>query len=242
MNHYNDPEFFQAYARMPRSRDGLASAGEWPQLKKLMPDLRGKTFLDLGCGYGWHCMYAAEHGAAKVLGIDVSSLMIEEARHRHESTVIDYRTCDLCSYEFPERTWDIVFSNLALHYVEDLDAVCQKTYRTLKPGGVFLFNIEHPVFTAGVRQEWITDMDGNKLYWPIDDYFYPGRRETVFLGHNIEKQHHTLTQIVSALLKNTFVLQSIEEVMPPETWRGSMPEEMRRPMMLLVKAGKAGSI
>lgn len=62
-NEYDNEKFFEEYAKMPRSRDGLGSAGEWHQLKPLFPPLRGKKVLDLGCGYGWHCKYAAEQGA-----------------------------------------------------------------------------------------------------------------------------------------------------------------------------------
>lgn len=51
-NIYDDYAFFEAYANMPRSRGGLASAGEWHQLQPLFPDLKGKKVLDLGCGYG----------------------------------------------------------------------------------------------------------------------------------------------------------------------------------------------
>ena len=63
MNHYDNPEFFAAYAQMSRSQQGLPGAGEWHQLEPLLPDLDGKDVLDLGCGYGWHCKYAADHGA-----------------------------------------------------------------------------------------------------------------------------------------------------------------------------------
>ena len=48
-NIYDDKKFFESYKEMPRSKDGLRSAGEWHQLKKLFPDLQGKTVLDLGC-------------------------------------------------------------------------------------------------------------------------------------------------------------------------------------------------
>ena len=55
MNHYDNPNFFAAYAQMYRSQQGLAGAGEWHQLQPLFPDLQDKDVLDLGCGYGWHC-------------------------------------------------------------------------------------------------------------------------------------------------------------------------------------------
>ena len=52
---YDDGQFFQVYAQMPRSREGLKAAGEWYRLQPLFPDVKDKQVLDLGCGYGWHC-------------------------------------------------------------------------------------------------------------------------------------------------------------------------------------------
>ena len=72
-NEYENEKFFQEYAKMPRSQDGLDSAGEWRQLKPLFPRLQGKKVLDLGCGYGWHCKFAAEQGASQVLEIGRAS-------------------------------------------------------------------------------------------------------------------------------------------------------------------------
>ena len=74
-NAYDNEIFFEEYAKMPRSTGGLASAGEWHQLRQLFPPLEGKHVLDLGCGYGWHCKFAAESGAMRVLGIDLSRKM-----------------------------------------------------------------------------------------------------------------------------------------------------------------------
>ena len=58
-NYYDDHVFFEKYSQMSRSAQGLAGAGEWPTLRQMLPDFSGKTVLDLGCGYGWHCLYAA---------------------------------------------------------------------------------------------------------------------------------------------------------------------------------------
>ena len=67
-NKYDDDIFFQKYSQMSRSQQGLAGAGEWETLRKLLPDFKDKRVLDLGCGYGWHCIYAMEHGASSVVG------------------------------------------------------------------------------------------------------------------------------------------------------------------------------
>lgn len=71
-NKYDEKTFFQQYSQMSRSVQGVEGAGEWHELQKLLPDFRGKRVLDLGCGFGWHCRYAAENGAKHVLGIDLS--------------------------------------------------------------------------------------------------------------------------------------------------------------------------
>ena len=106
---------------------------------------------------------------------------------------------------------------------------------------MFLFNIEHPVFTAGIREDWIYGEDGRPLYWPVDNYFRPGERETLFLGQKVKKQHHTLTQILNPLLATDFRLEAVEEAMPPAEMMDlpGMADELRRPMMLLVRARRA---
>ena len=90
-NKYDDQVFFEKYAQMARSQNGLGGAGEWSELKKLLPDFEGKRVLDLGCGYGWHCKYAAEQGAASVLGVDLSHKMLEMAKEKNADEAIVYR-------------------------------------------------------------------------------------------------------------------------------------------------------
>ena len=82
-NRYDDPVFFRKYSEMARSRLGLEGAGEWKTLRPMLPDFTGKRVLDLGCGYGWHAFYAAENGAEKVLGIDLSEKMLAVAREKN---------------------------------------------------------------------------------------------------------------------------------------------------------------
>ena len=218
-NIYDNSEFFAAYAEMGRSKDGLKAAGEWHQLQPLFPNLQGKKVLDLGCGYGWHCKYAAQMGATEILGIDSSQKMIAKAVADNSDDKIKYKVCGVEEYIYPENTYDLVVSNLVLH---------------------FLFKIEHPTFTAGVNEDWIYDENGKPKYWPIDNYYYPGERETNFLGQRVIKQHHTLTQILNPLIKCGFQIEAIEEAMPPADMMGmpGMCNEMRRPMMLLVKVKK----
>lgn len=97
-NIYDNSEFFAAYAEMGRSKDGLKAAGEWHQLQPLFPKLQGKKVLDLGCGYGWHCKYAAQMGATEILGIDSSQKMIAKAVADNSDDKIKYKVCGVDEY------------------------------------------------------------------------------------------------------------------------------------------------
>ena len=119
VNVYDEASFFSSYASMERSR-GLEWAGEWPTLEALLAGIHGGRVLDLGCGYGWHADYLSRRGC-KVTALDSSHSMLEEARRRFPS--IDFRCQDILDYDYPEDEYDLVFSNLAFHYIEDLEGL-----------------------------------------------------------------------------------------------------------------------
>lgn len=240
-NKYDDPRFFEKYSQMQRSREGLSGAGEWKELKKILPDFRGKRVLDLGCGYGWHCRYAAQQGAAEVLGIDLSEKMLEKACAMTDSPVISYQRAAMEEVWLEKASVDVVLSSLALHYVEDYETLIRQIHQALKPGGVFVFSVEHPVFTAYGNQDWCYGPDGEILHFPVDNYYYEGKRQAIFLGEPVTKYHRTLTTYLNGLLRAGFTLRQVVEPQPPEEMLEipGMKDEMRRPMMLLVAAEKS---
>lgn len=240
-NEYDNPIFFDAYSQMDRSLHGLEGAGEWHELKKLLPDFNGKTVLDLGCGYGWHCRYAVENGAEKVIGIDLSERMIDKAKTMTDSSKISYYVMGMYEIEHLKTHFDIVISSLALHYVPSFDVIAKKVNHCLNTGGDFIFSTEHPIFTAQGKEDWVYDQAGQPLYWPVDRYFDESIRETLFLGESVMKYHKTLTTYLDGLLTNGFQITRVVEPMPaPEMLEASveMRNELRRPMMLLVSAKK----
>lgn len=239
-NKYDDEQFFNKYSEMERSKKGLAGAGEWSELQKILPDFQGKSVLDLGCGYGWHCKYAVEQGADLVVGTDISHKMIEVARTKNFSERIDYQCKAMEELEFPKETFDIILSSLAFHYVKDFECLIEHISSWLKPGGEFVFSVEHPVFTSYGTQDWYYDKDGTILHFPVDRYYYEGKREAVFLGEHVTKYHRTLTTYLTTLLQHGFILQHFVEPQPPEDMMNiaGMKDEMRRPMMLLISVRK----
>lgn len=240
-NKYDDPVFFAKYAQMDRSRLGLRGAGEWRTLEPLLPDFAGRDVLDLGCGYGWHCAYAAKHGARSVLGLDLSEKMLAVARKDHAAPVIEYRQGAMEDADLADGSFDVVLSSLAFHYVADFGALVRKIARWLRPGGDFVFSCEHPVFTAEGSQDWYRDENGNILHFPVDNYYIEGERQAVFLGERVTKYHRTLTSYVNALLSSGFALTGLAEPQPPQEMVDTIPgmaDELRRPMMLILAAKK----
>lgn len=239
-NKYDNEAFFQKYSQMLRSQKGLQGAGEWSELQKILPDFSGKRVLDLGCGYGWHCKYAADQGASAVLGTDISRKMLETARKINSAPQIEYECAameDLC---FPDNAFDVILSSLAFHYIEKFEPLVANIFRWLQEGGHLVFSVEHPVFTAYGTQDWYYDENGKILHFPVDNYYYEGRREAVFLGEKVIKYHRTLTTYLNTLLQNGFELRHVIEPQPPKEMMdiAGMRDEMRRPMMLLVAAVK----
>lgn len=241
-NKYDDAVFFEKYSQMSRSQNGLDGAGEWETLQTLLPDFSGKRVLDLGCGYGWHCIYAMEQGAASATGVDISEKMLQVAREKTKYPQVNYLRMPIEEIDFPAGSFDVVISSLAFHYVASFEEVAKKVSACLTAGGAFVFSVEHPVFTAYGSQDWICDEAGEILHFPVDNYFYEGKRMANFLGEPVTKYHKTLTTYLNGLLANGFELLSVVEPQPPEKMLSlqGMKDEMRRPMMLIVSARRKG--
>jgi len=92
----------------------------------------GERILDLGCGDGFLTRRIAESGAT-VVGVDSSPQMVAAAKEQG----IDARCLSADSLPF-DQEFDAVFSNAALHWMSDQDAVLRGVRRALKPGGRFV--------------------------------------------------------------------------------------------------------
>lgn len=240
-NKYDDEAFFNQYNQMSRSVKGLSGAGEWHELKKMLPDFKNKKVLDLGCGFGWHCKYAANHGASQILGIDLSENMLKKAMQVSNAPNINYQCIAIEDYTFPAETFDVVISSLAFHYLKSFDDISLKIYKSLVANGTFIFSVEHPIFTASGKQDWYYDDNGNILHWAVDRYFTEGIRKTSFLGEEVIKYHRTLTTYITSLLKGGFEIIDLVEPQPNEESLETIPamkDELRRPMFLIVSARK----
>jgi SAM-dependent methyltransferase len=241
-NIYDTQAFFEGYRQLPRSVEGLAGAPEWPALKAMLPDPRGLRVVDLGCGFGWFCRWAADQGAAQVLGLDVSEKMLARAAADNAAAAITYARADLERLALPPAAFDLVYSSLALHYVEDLDGLLRTVHRAMVEGGRLVVSIEHPIYMAPMQPRWLIAADGSRS-WPVDHYLVEGQRTTDWLAPGVVKQHRTIGTTLNLLIRAGFTVSHVEEWSPTDAQIAEQPvlaQERERPMFLLVSAVKQG--
>jgi SAM-dependent methyltransferase len=210
-------------------------------LRALLPDFRGLRVLDLGCGFGWFCRFAREHGAAQVLGIDVSERMLARAKSETSDAAIIYRQADLERLELAPGSADLAYSSLAFHYIADFERLLSAIHTALVPGGALVFSVEHPMMTAPANPGWSADAQGAKA-WPVSGYRDEGARSTDWLAKGVIKQHRTIATTVNLLVQTGFAISHIDEWGPTAQQIAAQPnlaDELLRPPFLLVAASRA---
>ena len=103
-------------------------------LLELLSAQAGERILDLGCGTGQLTEKIAQTGAIAT-GIDYSSDMIEKAKQNYPH--LQFNVADARNFQVTEPL-DAVFSNAALHWINEPEAVINSIWKTLKPGGRFV--------------------------------------------------------------------------------------------------------
>jgi SAM-dependent methyltransferase len=239
-NIYDNDEFFEGYAQLNRSIHGLDGAPEWSSIVRILPKMQMLNIVDLGCGYGWFCRYARQKGAKHVLGLDISERMLNKAKEMTSDSAIIYRQENLEQIKLPEDTYDLAYSSLTLHYIENLSTLLKTIYQSLKSGSYLVFSVEHPIYTAPKHPGWLTDEDGQKS-WPVNSYQAEERRVTNWFTEGVIKQHRTIGTYLNLLIEQGFIIKHVEEWGPTPQQIAENPllnEEKERPMILLVSVQK----
>ncbi|MEZ5553389.1 MAG: class I SAM-dependent methyltransferase [Pseudomonadales bacterium] len=240
-NIYDDPQFYRGYSQLPRSIEGLSGAPEWSAVRSLLPDLRGARILDLGCGFGAFDRWAVEQGAHSVVGIDLSEQMLTRARELTSNPSIDYRAGDIAQLQIPEQNFDLIYSALAFHYIDDFPGLCRAMRRKLRDGGRLVATIEHPIFSAPGDDQW-REVDGRSI-WPLDRYLDESMRQRNWFTEGVIRYHRTIASYINTLVANSFQIIELIEWGPDEQQLTEHPEwarERDRPMFLIFAADATG--
>ena len=224
-NIYDDEIFFEGYKKIRENELNANNMFEIPALFSMMPDLNGKKVLDLGCGFGEHCMRLIHDGADQVLGIDISEKMLEIARKENRDPKISYINMPMEDIGQLNEQFDMVISSLAFHYVEDFSGVVKNIYKMLCEGGSFIFSQENPLCTChSGDNRWTKDENGNKIYLNLANYGVEGERESVWFVNNVKKYHRTFSTIVNTLIEAGFTIEKMIEPLPTEKLLEEYPQ------------------
>jgi phosphoethanolamine N-methyltransferase len=133
-------------------QDFMAPGGEG-NVDRMMRGLevRGKCILDIGCGLGGPAFVLAGKYGAHVTGIDLERHLVERARRRAAEIglehQIEFLTVDPGPLDFPDHSFDVVFTSGSLTQTEDKSGIIDECRRVLNPGGML------------TCYEWLTHQD-----------------------------------------------------------------------------------
>jgi SAM-dependent methyltransferase len=149
---------------------------------ELLAPRAGERILDLGCGTG-HLTAEIAASGAEVVGIDRSPEMIATARSNYPGLRFEVEDAERFGFSEP---FDAVFSNAAIHWMDDQPAVAASIWRALKPGGRFVaeFGGKHNIRRIETALRRAIEQAG----YPLSDkpyYYFPSLGEHASLLERI---------------------------------------------------------
>lgn len=147
--------------------------------------------------------------------------MIAEVKRRLDDSRVSLQSTAIEDYTIEPKTFDIVISSMALHYIEDIKPLLHKIYEGLNNKGQFLFSVEHPVCTAS-QNGW-KEVNGSPS-WLLNQYGKEGIRKQHWFVDGVIKYHRKLSTLVNELSEAGFCIKNIEEPTPDESLLISRPD------------------
>lgn len=131
------------------------------KLKALrLPDMAGKSFLDVGCNEGFFVGFAKFQGAARAVGVDRSAYFLDRARTRFPDCEFLERSWD----ELPEDRFDVILLASALHYASDQAGLVARLMDRLADDGLLIIELG---IASSSKTEWV------KVKRGIDEREFP---------------------------------------------------------------------
>lgn len=242
-NVFDNEEFFNSYIELRNNEINLNTLLEQPAMKKLLPSLEGKSVIDLGCGYGHNCLDFVNRGARQVIGVDISTKMLEIAKEEIKNEKIQFINMSMMDICRLNEKFDMIYSSLAFHYIEDFDEFCRIMYSTLNDGGYLLFSQEHPIITSTIdgKGHFNYDESGKRVSYTFSNYNELGKRHKKWFIDDVIKYHRNFSSVINALTKAGFIIDTVCEPLPEEWAKERFPEivkEYIKPNFLIIKAKK----
>lgn len=203
-----------------------------------------KTVLDVGCGDGQISRLAVKGGATKVIGIDPTWNQIKVAHERDGGA--EFVQSGAGKLPFSDEAFDAVVACLVFEHIRDVDDAIAEVSRVLKPGGKFLFFLNHPLLQTP-NSGWIDDqiLDPPEQYWRIGAYLVEDESD-----QEVEKDifipfiHRPLGRYINALADSGLTVRRMHEPTPPPGFLARATEYVEAatiPRLLFLDTRKTGT-
>jgi len=192
----------------------------------VLMELAGEpSVLDVGCGEGQLARaIAAASPGVRVAGVDPTERQIEVARERGGD--VDYHVAPADALPFADQTFAAVLACLVFEHIDDVDGAIREVTRVLRPGGTFLFLLNHPLLQTP-NSGWIDDqiLDPPEQYWRVGAYLDEAVTfEEVEPGVRIRFVHRPLSRYINALAESGLMLERMHEPRPPAGFLDRSPD------------------
>ena len=98
-----------------------------------------RRILELGCGTGYLTRLLAKvYPEAEIQALDFAARMVEVARDRIGSPLVEFRVADAETAAFPEGFFDLIISNAAIQWFDNPAGTLAGLVSALRPGGRML--------------------------------------------------------------------------------------------------------
>lgn len=224
-NVYDNELFFRDFSAKRLAEISFNECIESPILLDMLPELHGKTVLDVGCGMGQHTRKYADMGAASVLGIDISEKMLRYAAEHNGGERITYRRMAMEDLDTLEEQFDLVVSSLVFDYAEDFEALMKSIFRRMKEDARLVFSMSHPMATAwdGTCDRFTRTETGERLWANLRNYNREGLRRVKWVVEDYEVYHRTFSTLINSMIRAGFVIEECQEARISEEMQRKYP-------------------
>jgi len=177
-----------------------------------------RDVLDVGTGEGQIARLALAGGAERAIGVDPTRAQVAEAARRGGGPM--YIRASAGALPIAARSFDAVVACLVFEHIGVVDDAINEVARVLRPGGRFLFFLNHPLLQTP-SSGWIDDhvLDPPEQYWRIGPYLPENLSiEEVEKDVFIPFIHRPLSRYVNALVDAGLVLRRMLEPAPPPSF------------------------
>lgn len=231
MQTYDKLAKFYFERRKNRNRFDYNRDIDVPALIKMIGNVRDKTILDIGCGFGDHAKKLSKRNYKKFIGFDISGELIKLANEQHIPKAF-FEVGDMGKkLKYRRSYFDIVVSGLAIHYNKNINFLFKEVNRVLKKGGYFCFSTGHPIYNLiNASKDHLIGIKGlstGKMTF-FGDYF----DETAKLNDlgglgKIKVYNFTFETLIKAGLNNGFKLVDYKDAKPVKASKKFDPDKYK---------------